>query len=36
VPPHPASHGCSRVPYWTAKWIYGLARMGTRVIVHHS
>ena len=36
VPARPASHGCARVPYWTARWIYGLARMGTRVIVHHG
>ena len=36
VPPYAASHGCARVPYWTARWIYGLARIGTRVIVYHS
>jgi hypothetical protein len=36
VPSYAASHGCSRVPYWTARWIYGLARIGTRVIVYHS
>jgi hypothetical protein len=36
VPSYAASHGCSRVPYWTARWIFGLARLGTRVIVYHS
>jgi L,D-transpeptidase catalytic domain len=36
VPSYAASHGCSRVPYWTAKWIFGLATIGTRVIVYHS
>jgi hypothetical protein len=35
VPTYPASHGCVRVPYWNAKWIYGLAALGTRVIVYH-
>ncbi len=36
VPSYAASHGCSRVPYWTAKWIFGLATIGTRVIVFHA
>jgi L,D-transpeptidase-like protein/putative peptidoglycan binding protein len=36
VPTYPASHGCVRVPYWTAKWIYGLATIGTKVIVYHA
>jgi hypothetical protein len=36
VPGYAASHGCARVPYWTARWIYGIARIGTRVIVYHS
>ncbi len=35
VPSYAASHGCTRVPYWTAKWIFGLAKLGTKVIVHH-
>ncbi len=34
VPTYAASHGCVRVPYWDARWIYGLARIGTRVFVH--
>jgi hypothetical protein len=36
VPSYAASHGCARVPYWTARWIYGVATIGTRVIVYHS
>lgn len=36
VPSYNASHGCARVPYWTAKWIFGLATIGTKVIVYHS
>ena len=36
VPSYNASHGCARVPYWTARWIFGLARMGTRVVIYHS
>jgi hypothetical protein len=36
VPSYNASHGCVRVPYWTAKWIFGLADLGTKVIVYHS
>jgi lipoprotein-anchoring transpeptidase ErfK/SrfK len=36
VPTYPASHGCSRVPMWTARWIYGLAPIGTRVLVYHA
>lgn len=35
VPSYAASHGCVRVPYWHAKWIYGLADIGTRVVVYH-
>jgi hypothetical protein len=34
VPSYPASHGCVRVPYWHATWIYGLADLGTPVIVY--
>jgi lipoprotein-anchoring transpeptidase ErfK/SrfK len=36
VPTYAASHGCVRVPYWTAKWIYGLATYGTTVKVYHA
>lgn len=35
VPTYPASHGCSRVPMWSATWIYGFADIGTRVYVYH-
>jgi hypothetical protein len=35
VPSYAASHGCVRVPYWHAKWIFGLAAVGTRVLVYH-
>jgi lipoprotein-anchoring transpeptidase ErfK/SrfK len=35
VPSYPASHGCVRVPYWNAKWIFGFAMLGTRVLVYH-
>jgi hypothetical protein len=36
VPSYPASHGCVRVPMWSATWIYGRVRLGTRVVVYHS
>ena len=35
VPTYPASHGCVRIPYWNAIWVYGLADVGTRVVVYH-
>jgi hypothetical protein len=35
VPTYAASHGCVRVPYWNALWVYGLADLGTRVAVYH-
>jgi L,D-transpeptidase catalytic domain/Putative peptidoglycan binding domain len=35
VPTYNASHGCSRVPMWSATWIYGKADIGTRVFVYH-
>jgi N-acetylmuramoyl-L-alanine amidase len=35
VPTYPASHGCVRIPYWNAKFIYRLAKIGTPVIVYH-
>jgi peptidoglycan hydrolase-like protein with peptidoglycan-binding domain len=35
VPTYPASHGCVRIPYWNAIWVYGLAEYGTRVVVYH-
>lgn len=36
VPTYPASRGCVRVPYWHAKWIFGLVQVGTRVVIYHS
>ncbi len=35
VPPYPASHGCVRVPYWNAKWIFGLAKIGAQLLIYH-
>jgi hypothetical protein len=35
VPTYAASHGCVRIPYWNAKFIYGLAKIGTPVLVYH-
>jgi L,D-transpeptidase-like protein/putative peptidoglycan binding protein len=35
VPNYPASHGCVRVPYWIATWIYEQADYGTPVIAYH-
>lgn len=35
VPTYAASHGCVRIPYWNATWVYGLAAYGTRVVVYH-
>jgi N-acetylmuramoyl-L-alanine amidase len=36
VPTYPASHGCVRIPYWNAKFIFRLTPIGTPVIVYHS
>ena len=36
VPTYAASHGCIRVPYWHARWIFGLAAVGTRITIYHS
>jgi hypothetical protein len=35
VPPSPASHGCVRVPYWVAKWIFAIMHYGIQVRVYH-
>jgi hypothetical protein len=35
VPTYAASHGCVRIPYWNAQWVYGLAAYGTRIAVYH-
>jgi lipoprotein-anchoring transpeptidase ErfK/SrfK len=34
VPSYNASHGCVRVPMWTAKWIYGIAKVGMRMMIY--
>lgn len=36
VPTYAASHGCVRVPYWHAQWIFRLAAVGTRITIYHS
>jgi lipoprotein-anchoring transpeptidase ErfK/SrfK len=35
VPPTNASHGCSRVPYWTAKHLFATMGYGMEVRVYH-
>lgn len=35
VPSYPASHGCVRVPNWTAIWLHDLMPIGTEVRIHH-
>jgi hypothetical protein len=35
VPPNYASHGCSRVPYWTAKFLFAIMGYGMEVRVYH-
>lgn len=35
VPTYAASHGCVRIPYWNARWVYALADYGVRVVIYH-
>jgi len=35
VPNYAASHGCVRVPFWNAQWIFGLDPIGTLVLLYH-
>lgn len=35
VPPTNASHGCSRVPYWTAKHLFSIMGYGMEVRIYH-
>jgi hypothetical protein len=35
VPPTNASHGCARVPYWTAKFLFTIMGYGMEVRVYH-
>jgi PKD domain/Putative peptidoglycan binding domain/L,D-transpeptidase catalytic domain len=34
VPPWPASHGCARIPIWSAYWLYRRSSVGERVYVY--
>ena len=34
VPVYPASHGCVRIPLWTADWLYDRTPVGQRVFVY--
>lgn len=36
VPPYPASHGCVRVPMWTARFLFDRIRLGTVVRIYRS
>ena len=35
VPTYNASHGCVRLPMWSATWVYGKAEMGTAIHIYH-
>ncbi len=35
VPTYNASHGCVRVPNWTAVWIFGLTEVGDEIRIYH-
>jgi hypothetical protein len=35
VPTYAASHGCVRIPYWNAQWVFALADYGTPVVIYH-
>ena len=35
VPTYPASHGCVRVPMWTAKWIQSQIDIGDQIRIYH-
>lgn len=35
VPTYNASHGCVRLPMWTAKWVHRQAVMGTTIRIYH-
>jgi hypothetical protein len=36
VPDYNASHGCVRVPFWNAPWIFRQAPIGTKVVIYHK
>jgi N-acetylmuramoyl-L-alanine amidase len=35
VPTYPASHGCVRLPMWTARWVHAHAPIGTEIRIYH-
>jgi lipoprotein-anchoring transpeptidase ErfK/SrfK len=35
VPSYAASHGCVRIPYWAATWMFTQDPVGTRVLIYH-
>jgi hypothetical protein len=35
VPTYNASHGCVRLPMWSAQWVFGKADIGTEVRIYH-
>ncbi|MFN2588751.1 MAG: L,D-transpeptidase family protein [Actinomycetota bacterium] len=35
VPTYAASHGCVRLPMWSATWVYGKAGIGTAIHIYH-
>ncbi|HEY7874866.1 MAG TPA: L,D-transpeptidase family protein [Actinomycetota bacterium] len=35
VPNYNASHGCVRLPMWSAQWVFGKAKLGTEVRIYH-
>jgi lipoprotein-anchoring transpeptidase ErfK/SrfK len=36
VPSYAASHGCVRIPFWNALWVYHRAPIGIEVLVYNS
>jgi lipoprotein-anchoring transpeptidase ErfK/SrfK len=34
VPAYADSHGCVRIPMWSAKWMFRITRIGMRVLVY--
>ncbi len=35
VPTYNASHGCARIPMWSATWVFSLTEIGSEVHVYH-
>lgn len=36
VPTYNASHGCVRIPMWTAVWMFGKSEIGDTIRIYHS